>query len=296
MGKRKNRKPSKRVLLWDKISGFMEGLDSLSDALRDRETTDAEVEICKRASEFIGSLCGRAALFSTLDDEEKDILLTMLSNMETFMIIAMLPPSDVPVGLGEKTIAGMTKEIEQLYTPDVVPQFLELLEKARTDRISAMACLLELCVAVNERFYQSRSGEDFCDVCGANKIADEVRPDIEELLLPKVKSRSMASTLESFAKHSGVPKERTQTLLKLANNFRDLSNISDDADDIENWDEILDAAAMTYGCAKMELSALVNRGVLEASAVARAFNTATEEIEKFSKSDDVVEYCNAFYG
>ena len=296
MSKNKKKKSSIQDDFWTKISDVMGGLEELSDHLVAPDITAEEVDMYMRASEFVGVVCGRAALFNALSDKGKDAVNMALQNMESFMMLASMRNKNIPVGIGETSLKNMEEMANFVYTPVAAKSFCSDLMKAKTDRIAAMNCILDLTIAAWEYGKGAEDEErDFCEHCQASQMAMELLPHIEGLLLPRVKARQLATSLESFANAPQLPQERREGLVNLAAQIREFAAIEDPPEDIENWDEILDDVAHIYACAKMETTALAVKGLLPLEGVARAFNVELEDIKELADGDGMKQFLDCVW-
>ncbi len=296
MGKHRNKNRLKKQFV-EEVNFFYTGLAALSDEIQKRrgEISDKELDIYVTASAFIGKVCGRAMLFSALSSEEKDAVKVAFGAFDSFFFFAF--NLDDAGGLDDENIDAMSRLARKIYRPVPAEAFCRRLEGARKDVVEAMACIIELAQScwASITVYGAKRERNFCDYCVSREIFPEIRDHIEELLLPRIKALQFASALDGFAEAPQIPIDRGDGLRNLAGYVRDFANI-ENPDDIENWEEILNNIASDYSCAKVEVTALVAKGFLDAGRVARAFECDAKEIDALAKSDGMKRYLECLWG
>lgn len=289
MGRHKNKNRLKNRFA-ESVEFFHVGLAALEDEIRNRkhEITEREIKVCANASVFIGAVCGRVMLFSSLSRAEKDAAQVAFGAFEMFFAYALNIADD---NTNSENIETMRVLARKTCAPVAAETFCRRLTAAKADRVEAMACtidLAKLCYNRIREFDREVETHSFCEYCVARAIAAEVRPRIEDILLPRVKALQFASSLEGFAVAPQVPQSKGQGIQNLAKYIRDFAEI--DRDDVENYDEILMNVSSDYACAKTEITALVAKGILPAERVAHAFGCSVDDIVSLANSQGMRQF------
>ncbi len=300
MGKARNkvRKNSEEKAFAKKSEWFHTALAALSDEVRDHgdEISAQEKALYTQIAGFVGEVCGRALFYAGLSQNDKDAIDVSFGAFDIFFAYAF--NRDKNMRLSDSNISSMATLANIIYQPVAARNFCQRLEVARTNRLEAMSCIFDLAAsdwAFNREYGGKRECRNFCDYCEAKKIATDVLPHIEEILLPKIKARQLASALESFSTAPQVPNDKGKSLQTLAERLREFADIDDDPEDIENWNEILADISEGYACAKMETTALVAKDILPAENIAHAFGDSVEEINALANCRGMKQYLSCIW-
>ncbi len=295
MGKARSRvrKDSQEKEFAKKAEWYHTALAALSDEVRDHgdEISDQEKSLYVQLAGFVGEVCGRALFYAGLSQNDKDAIDISFGAFDIFFAYAF--NRDKNIRLSDSNISSMATLANIIYQPVAARNFCQRLEVARTNRLEAMSCIFDLAAsdwAFNRDYGGKREHRDFCDYCEARKIAAEALPHIEEILLPKIKARQLASALESFSTAPQVPNDKGHSLQVLAERLREFADIDENPEDIENWAAILADVSEGYACAKMEATALVAKDILSVESVAHAFGVSVKEINDLAKSRGMKQY------
>ncbi len=276
-----------------KANWFHAALAALSDEVRDHgdEISDQEKSLYVQLAGFVGEVCGRALFYAGLSQNDKDAIDISFGALDIFFAYAFNRKQNII--LSDSNISSMETLANIIYQPVAARKFCQRLKRAKTNRLEAMSCIFDLAAsdwAFNRDYGGKREQRDFCDYCEARNIAAEALPHIEEILLPKIKARQLASSLEAFSTSPQVPNENGYSLQMLAERLREFADITDSPEDIENWAEILADISEGYACAKMEATALVAKDILSVESVAHAFGVSVKEINTLAKSRGMKQY------
>ena len=297
--KRKTEEKGTLETIYELQESTINYIEYLANRLHDTENND-EKRFCIEAADVSSRIMAQLLLQNCKTNADFDFLVTLLQDM--------LGTIETCFSKNKKEEQEHIEWLQREYRStlnDAKPalgenNFKTLSEdykKIKDNKIAMQLAMTHILWFGIEFYFRKdnpiNNNEEYCQKCVAQKIKQEIVGKIPEMFENRFACINFANGLIALSRNQNIPTDEARKFFERAENFKLFATV--DAEEIENFDEIVEVLAMDYACVKTEVAALLRMNKITFKDTL-FLGLPANELEEFAQTKEIKDYIEGAIG